>query len=98
MATGKAVFKVTHPSAPRKEIDPVIGDISTRIAQDARQRSPVDTGRLAAGWQVRKNEGEYGYRLVFNDVEYAPYVEFGTPGHPAQPMIGPATAPWRGHR
>ena len=52
-------------------------------------KCPVDTGRLRASitHEVHKNE-EAVY--VGTNVEYAPYVEFGTSRMKAQPYIKPA--------
>jgi hypothetical protein len=40
-----------------------------------RDRTPVDTGRLQAGWELEVKGGEFEVR---NPVEYAGYVEYGT--------------------
>ena len=89
--TGRSVFKVTDPGAPRRVADRGIGDIADRVCDDVRQRTPVLTGELAAGWQVSET-GRQGERTVTNAVEYARYVEYGTVNMPAEPMIGPVLA------
>lgn len=53
------------------------------IAQDiegkAKRYTPVDTGRLRSSLtSVVSSDGEGLYAMVGTDVEYAPYVEFGT--------------------
>jgi HK97 gp10 family phage protein len=92
---GRAVFTVTHPEAPAIAADPGIGAVAARIADDARSRTPVETGRLAAGWQVVQ-AGRPGERDVINAVPYARFVEYGTKNMPAEPMLGPAAARYRG--
>ena len=89
--TGSSVFKVTDPGAPRRVVDRGIGDIADRVCDDVRQRTPVLTGELAAGWKVDHGERE-GERTVTNEVPYARYVEFGTKNMQAEPMIGPVLA------
>lgn len=95
MAAGRAVFTVTHPDAPRREADPGVADICAQIAADAQQRTPIDTGALAAGWQVVAGPGP-GMRDVINPVPYARFVEYGTATRAAAPMLGPAAARYRG--
>ncbi|MDE5781487.1 MAG: HK97 gp10 family phage protein [Lachnospiraceae bacterium] len=62
-----------------QELKDEISKQTELIATDARSLCPVDTGHLRESIQTRivenKNEitGE-----VFTDIEYAPYVEFGT--------------------
>jgi len=57
-----------------KEMQSVIVDINA----DQKTFTPVNTGVLRNGNGFRKN-GTLDYNL-YNDVEYAPYVEFGTGG------------------
>ena len=61
------------------------------VKNQAKTRAPVDTGRLKNSISgrvtigVKQIEGE-----VFTDVEYAPYIEFGTERAKAQPFLRPA--------
>lgn len=58
---------------------------------EARRFSPVDTGRLRAGWMMTSSLTGGRFRVkISNNVAYAPYVEYGTSRSPAQPMIRPA--------
>lgn len=41
--------------------------------------TPVDTGTLRNGWQFDHSDEIGGQWLIHNEVEYGPYVEFGTP-------------------
>jgi hypothetical protein len=51
-------------------------------------RSRVKTGNMRAGWEMDKiNHGRY---VVFNNVHYTIYNEYGTVYMPAQPMLGPS--------
>jgi len=68
------------------------GEVAAREATDAladevvglaRAYVPVDTGNLQAS--IQKGEGG-----VYSDVEYAPFVEYGTSDTPAQPFMRPA--------
>lgn len=59
-------------------------DRALREAQDlAKRRAPVDTGRLRDSVSVDLQED-----TLFSDVEYAPYVEFGTVHQPATHFMG----------
>lgn len=58
-------------------------DLATQVASDAASRAPVDTGTL------RDSIIHDGGR-VYTDVEYAPFVEYGTSDMPAQPFMRPA--------
>jgi len=90
-----ATFTVTNPGAAYEAADPGIGRIAEQLCADAQARTPVRTGRLAAGWRVAEGDRK-GSRLVVNDVPYAHFVEYGTRDMAAEPMIGPAVARARG--
>lgn len=54
--------------------DRLAGELMTR----AIERTPVDTGHLRRSYHViRDNHGREYARIVANNVEYAPYVEYG---------------------
>ena len=57
------------------------------LERNAKQKCPVDTGKLRASitTEVGNLEAEVG-----TNVEYAPYVEFGTSEQSAQPFMRPA--------
>lgn len=64
-------------------------------AEEARKRCPVDTGRLRRGIETDINTGEGASEVVgelFDDVDYAPFVEFGTRYMRAQPFLRPGMA------
>lgn len=60
----------------RKNVELTINKHALRIESDAKSRVVVDTGRLRSSIKTEKL-GELG-RTVYTNVEYAPYVEFGT--------------------
>ena len=72
-----------------KEVHKAVAIAALNIEREAKHRAPVDTGRLRASirHQIDPNglEGQ-----VFSDVDYAPYMEFGTSRAPAQPILPPA--------
>lgn len=57
--------------------------IAERVAATARAKAPVATGRLRDSITADKDR-------VYTDVEYAPFVEYGTATDPAQPFLRPA--------
>lgn len=73
---------------------PVARELARRVVRveaAAIRGCPVDTGRLRSsiGRQVAVDQlGLVG--IVGTDVEYAPYVEYGTSRSPAQPFLRPA--------
>ena len=80
-------MKVKHKKSRWEEIPKVIqdqiGDIleagGFMVEADAKRLCPVDTGRLRASIHTRKES--WNTVIVGTDVEYAPYVEYGTPPH-----------------
>ena len=51
---------------------------SQNILQQTQANTPVDTGTLRRGWKTEINDIPNGYQIeISNDVEYAPYVEYG---------------------
>jgi len=71
-----------------KKLDKLLQVISVNIVNEAKYLCPVDTGRLRASIHY-KQVGRLHY-LVGTNVEYAPYVEFGTRKMSAQPYLLPA--------
>lgn len=63
-----------------------------RVQNEARQRCPVDTGRLRASIQTSgvQHDGRGAYIEVGTNVGYAGFVEFGTRYMRAQPYMRPA--------
>lgn len=64
-----------------------IGKTAYKIERDAKRACPVDTGRLRGS--ISTNLGNLEAEIGTN-VEYAPFVEFGTRYQSAQPYMIPA--------
>lgn len=61
------------------------------VQNGARQRCPVDTGRLRASiMSTPGRDGRGPYVDIGSNVEYAPFVEYGTMRTRAQPYLRPA--------
>ena len=63
----------------REEVKAVVNEAALNIQRKAKRRTPVDTGRLRASIHVKHFNNGLASE-VGSDVEYAPYVEFGTGG------------------
>ncbi len=72
----------------RKAIGKVVASAALSVESGAKRRCPVDTGRLRASIHT-EIEDEFK-ATVGTDVEYGPYVEFGTVRMAAQPFLFPA--------
>ena len=70
----------------RKDVETTINKHALNIESDAKRRCVVDTGRLRSSIKTEKF-GELG-RQVYTNVEYAPYVEFGTKGKVETNILG----------
>jgi HK97 gp10 family phage protein len=57
------------------------------VVKTAKQRAPVETGRLRDSIQ---REGSGDSIVIFTNVPYAAFVEFGSPHRPAQAFLRPA--------
>lgn len=62
-----------------QEIEGFLVEIASRGLRKAKQRSPVDTGELRRNWNVGKvkRSGDTLSIELYNNTEYAPYVEYG---------------------
>jgi len=60
----------------KKKAEFLINASALKIESDAKHRVPTDTGRLRSSIKTEKFGGVG--RKVYTNVEYAPYVEFGT--------------------
>jgi len=63
-------------------------EMAYSIQAEARQLSPVDTGRLKSSIMVEKDGDDSA--IVGTDTPYAPHLEFGTKKMKAQPFMRPA--------
>lgn len=83
-----------------KLIDDPNGDVAkdllrraVKVDRLAKNLCPVDTGRLRASITFAlTNDAKGLLALVGTNVAYAPYVELGAQGRPAQPFLRPALA------
>jgi hypothetical protein len=91
MASGAATFTVTDARARRYVVKDDIAAIAGRLASDARANTPVQSGRMAAGWRTVPGR-DPGTTLVVNDVPYAVYVEHGTKNMLPRAPLGRALA------
>lgn len=66
-----------------------LGDLMKLAEDEAYRRCPVRTGKLRAGIQSEV-DGDEG--RLWDDVEYAPHVEFGTRHMNARPFLRPGMA------
>lgn len=78
-------------NAPDGAVGRTLLKAAYKVETDAIRRCPVDTGRLRASITHAMGTDPTGlFADVLTDVEYAPYVEFGTSRAPAQPFLRPA--------
>lgn len=77
-----AVIRAIDPSAARL-VEKVVVD----IAAGAGATAPIDTGALAASY---RGEAEGLKGQAGSNIEYAPYVEYGTVHNSAQPHLVPS--------
>ena len=86
-----ATLTVTDPTAPRRAVAPDIRGQAEHLAADAASRTPVETGTMAAAWQVLPGD-DVATSLVVNDTPYARFVEYGTRYQAPAAPLGQAAA------
>ena len=76
-----------QPSGEEK-IKKLLHQIGQKIVAYAKRNCPVDTGRLRASitYEIVRYEGKWILRVGTN-VNYAPFVEYGTEHNPKQPFL-----------
>jgi HK97 gp10 family phage protein len=76
----------------KKKINDQLRKTGFRIVREAKQRAPVDTGRLRSSITLEEEQLPNGLITVTvgSNVEYAPIQEFGSENQPAQPFLRPA--------
>jgi HK97 gp10 family phage protein len=73
---------------PAGELAKVLARAGVRVETKAKQRCPVDTGRLRSSISSQLDIGEGVPAVVIGtDVEYAIYVELGTSRMAARPFL-----------
>jgi HK97 gp10 family phage protein len=75
----------------RARLAPGVRKAAELVADRARKRAPVLSGRLKASIEVRPTDNPLDFRVVA-DVPYASFVEFGSSGRPANPFLRRALA------
>ena len=58
-----------------EEANKRLNNISQKLIAKVKFKTPVDSGVLRRSWRVKK-EGDLA-RVIYNNIEYAPYVEYG---------------------
>jgi len=76
------------PEIVTKEIGKAVTDLVLIIEAEAKRRCPVDTGNLRSSITPVVESWAAGY--VGTNVQYAPFVEYGTKHMAAQPFLEPA--------
>lgn len=78
-------------TAAKKNVENVTTRAGLKVERSAKQKSPVDTGRLRASINTKVKKDLNGVlAVVGTDVEYSHYVEYGSSKAPAQPYLNPA--------
>ena len=80
--------------AQEQRLDDVLDLAAEIVVAEIKVRTTVDTGKLrsispAIGEGTVSEKSGHLKRRVFNNTEYAPYVEFGTTRMEAQPFMRP---------
>lgn len=78
-----------------REVGIIVKETVLGIEETAKRAVPVDTGKLRASLQGEMTGPTSGQ--VGTNIEYAPYVEFGTEKMGAQPYLTPAAEVERRH-
>ena len=58
-----------------EEANKKLNNISQKLIRKVKLKTPVDSGVLRKSWHSKK-DGDLA-RIVYNNVKYAPYVEYG---------------------
>ena len=63
-----------------------------KVVRESKRNAPVDTGRLRSSitYNMIDLPGQLPKAVVGTNVDYAPFVEFGTEDMEAQPFLRPA--------
>ncbi len=71
-----------------REVNAEIVATAEQAFQKVLEKTPVATGNLKAGWNLKiTEEAGIASATIENNVEYAEAVEYGTPDRPPTPMI-----------
>lgn len=71
--------KAVREQRVEQMVQQVLQELGDILLRDVKRKTPVDTGHLRRNWYLSKVEkhGEWYDVTVYNNVEYAPYVENG---------------------
>lgn len=74
-------------NAVKRKLDTIPNNLAESIKADSEDATPVRTGHLKDSYGIEKSSGLGSDAVVYNDAEYAIYVEYGTPKmHPRAMM------------
>jgi len=92
----RAISRVSD--AMRHGVVDAVSQTATDVEQMTKEGCPVDTGRLRSSYRATYYKGGMAAE-VGTDVQYAPFVEFGTldPPRSPQPHLFPAWEFYRPH-
>lgn len=76
------------PKIIEEELGLAVRDLTLFVHAEAKQMCPVDTGNLRAS--ITPVVESWARAYIGTNVEYAPYVEYGTRNMAAQPYLEPA--------
>lgn len=82
-------FKQIANDVPKAAED-MIANVGAVALTEARNNVPVDTGALKGSITLEVEGGDNPVATVGSNLEYAPYVEYGTSSHTPQPFMEPA--------
>lgn len=76
----------------RRKVNRELKRIALQIVRKSKDQAPVDTGRLRSSISLEESRDSDGFLqlVVGSNVDYAPFVEFGTERQAAQPYLRPA--------
>jgi len=65
-------------NAVERKLNTIPNNVAEDLKTNSEQHTPVVTGRLKAGYEIKKSTGLGNDAVTFNEVPYAVYVEYGT--------------------
>lgn len=73
------IRKLDKDTLLKSPVRQLLTQAAALLDRETKLRTPVDTGRLRAGWNATVDKAPFPmWANVANNVEYAPFVEFGT--------------------
>lgn len=71
-------------------IKDVVKESAVNIESKSKMKAPVDTGNLRRGITHQVLDNGLDAEIGTYDIEYAPYIEYGTSKNPAKPYLRPS--------